>query len=273
MKARTILRAEPAGTPPREHSHAGRGRIRTTPGFPGAANPRMLPPMEKLLRIPLTAGGAKREVSGVLIVPRGAQSCLVLAHGAGAGMHHPFMADVAQGLALRGVATLRYQFPSMEDGSRRPDRPPLAHAAVRAAVAAAARHTRHTRHMRLFAGGKSFGGRMTSQAQALEPLTGVAGLVFLGFPLHPPGKASLERAEHLLDIEIPMLFVHGARDALAEPDHFRRSMARLGFRGTAMEVDGADHSFHVPRRSGCTDMEVLDGILDTITVWMQAWQL
>ena len=240
------------------------------PGFLGAANSRMLPGMEKRIRIPLTAGGTTREVSGVLIIPRAAQSCLVLAHGAGAGMCHPFMADVAQGLAMRRIGTLRYQFPSMEDGSRRPDRPPVAQSAVRAAVEAA-RH--HTGSMPMFAGGKSFGGRMTSQAQALDPLPGVAGLVFLGFPLHPPGKASLDRAEHLRGIDIPMLFVHGSRDALAEPDHFRRSMASLRSLGTAMEIDGADHSFHVPRRSGRTDMEVLDGILDTIAVWMQAWQL
>lgn len=240
------------------------------PGFPVAKNPRMLPVMEKLIRIPLTAGGAAREVSGVLIVPRGAQSCLVLAHGAGAGMRHPFMADVAHGLALRRVGTLRYQFPSMEDGSSRPDRPPVAHSAVRAAVTAA---RRHTGSMCLFAGGKSFGGRMTSQAQALDPLPDVAGLVFLGFPLHPPGKPSVDRAEHLRDVDIPMLFVHGSKDTLAEPDHFRRSMASLRSLGTALEIDGADHSFRVPRRGGHTDIEVLDEILDTIAVWMQAWQL
>lgn len=230
----------------------------------------MLPLMEKLIRIPLTAGGTTGEVSGVLLLPPAAQSCLVLAHGAGAGMGHWFMADVAQGLAARRVGTLRYQFPSMEDGSRRPDRPPVAHSAVRAAVTAA---RRYTGSMRLFAGGKSFGGRMTSQAQALDPLPGVAGLVFLGFPLHPPGKASVDRADHLRGIDIPMLFVHGSRDALAEPVQFRQSMASLRSLGTALEIDGADHSFRVPKRSRRTDMEVLDEILDTVAVWMQAWQL
>src|SRR5262249_29312942 len=151
-------------------------------------------------------------VSGLLLAPSRPRACYVLAHGAGAGMNHPFMAAVATGLAERGIATLRYQFPYMEQGGKRPDPPKVAHAAVRAAVAEAGR-----RLPRLppFAGGKSFGGRMTSQAQALEPLPGVRGLIFLGFPLHPAGKPSRERGQHLFDIQVPMLFLQGTRDALA----------------------------------------------------------
>src|SRR5882724_7178991 len=152
-------------------------------------------------------------VSALLLRPDNARACFVFAHGAGAGMAHPFMETVATGLCDRGIATLRYQFPYMEKGSGRPDAPAVAHAAVRAAVAEAARRCPA---LPLIAGGRSFGGRMTSQAQALSPLPGARGLAFLGFPLHPAGKPSSDRARHLADVKIPMLFLQGTRDALAE---------------------------------------------------------
>ncbi len=161
--------------------------------------------------VSIAVGDAKR-VSGLLLVPPRSRACYVLAHGAGAGMNHPFMAAVAAELAERRIATLRYQFPYMEQGGKRPDPPKLAHVTVRAAVAEAARLVPK---LPLFAGGKSFGGRMTSQAQAIEPLPGVRGLIFLGFPLHPAGKPSRERGDHLSQVHIPMLFLQGTRDALA----------------------------------------------------------
>lgn len=204
-------------------------------------------------------------VSGLLAVPTGARACLVLAHGAGAGMTHPFMAAVAEGLAQRGVATLRYQFPYMQAKSKRPDRPALATATVRAAVAEA---VRRMPDVPMFAGGKSFGGRMTSTAQAAAPMPAVRGLVFLGFPLHPAGKPSTDRALHLAEIAVPMLFVQGTRDALAEPALIGPVVSGLRSRATLLEVAGADHSFHVPVRSGRTDAEVLAGVLDRIVAWM-----
>src|SRR5438105_8036853 len=162
---------------------------------------------------PITiAVGETHRVSGLLQVPPEAHACYVLAHGAGAGMTHPFMAAIANGLAERGIATLRYQFPYMEQGSKRPDAPKLAHATVRAAVAEA---SRLVPELAFFAGGKSFGGRMTSQAQAASPLPGVRGLAFLGFPLHPAGRPSDERGNHLFEVEIPMLFMQGTRDEFA----------------------------------------------------------
>lgn len=226
-------------------------------------------PMQRTIKIAL-ADERARAVTGLLLAPAGATACYVFAHGAGAGMEHPFMEAVARGLGVRNVATLRYQFPYMEAGSRRPDRPPLAHATVRAAVAAA---RSNCGALRLFAGGKSFGGRMTSQAQALEPLPEVAGLVFLGFPLHPAGKPGLARAGHLSQIDIPMLFVHGDRDALAEPDLFKHGIGRLAPLASILELKDADHSLHVPRRSGRSDGEVLDEALDVISIWMQAWEI
>jgi len=205
-------------------------------------------------------------VSGLLQVPARARACYVLAHGAGAGMAHPFMAAVAQGLLERGIATLRYQFPYMERGSRRPDAPRLAHATVRAAVAEAARRLPD---IPLFAGGKSFGGRMTSQAQALSPLPGVRGLVFIGFPLHPAGKPSDERAAHLSDVSVPMLFLQGTRDELATLELLQPLVAQLGPRTTLEVFEHADHSFHVPVRSGRTDAQVLAGLLDTMATWIE----
>ena len=208
-----------------------------------------------------------RRVSGLLLAPPSARACYVVAHGAGAGMEHPFMAAVADELATLGIATLRYQFPYMERGSRRPDAPKIAHATVRAAVEEAARLVPD---LALFAGGKSYGGRMTSQAQAESPLPGVRGLVFLGFPLHPPKKPSDERAKHLFDVKVPMLFLQGTRDSLADLELLRPLVERLGNRATLRLFDDADHSFHVPKRSGREDDDVRREMLHVIADWIGA---
>jgi uncharacterized protein len=208
---------------------------------------------------------ATTTVSALLSVPAGATACYVFAHGAGAGMTHAFMEAAAHGLAQRNIATLRYQFAYMERGSKRTDAPPLAHAAVRAAVAAAAAHLPA---LPLYAGGKSFGGRMTSQAQALAPLPGVRGLVFFGFPLHPAGKPGSDRAKHLFDVRVPMLFLQGTRDELANVDLIRALHAELGALATLELIDDADHSFHVPARSGRKDAEVREAMLDAVARWM-----
>ena len=205
-------------------------------------------------------------VSGLLQSPPGARVCYVLAHGAGAGMAHPFMAAVAADLAERGIATLRYQFPYMERGSKRPDPPKLAQATVRAAVAEA---TRLLPEIPLIAGGKSFGGRMTSQAQAVDPLPGVRGLAFLGFPLHPAGRPSQDRAKHLFDVHIPMLFLQGMRDALAMLDQLEPLCKNLGSRATLKLFQDADHSFHVPARSGRKDPQVRADMLDVFAAWIE----
>ncbi|MEO7116518.1 MAG: alpha/beta family hydrolase [Caldimonas sp.] len=205
--------------------------------------------------------GAVR-VSALLESPRCARACYVFAHGAGAGMAHPFMQAVADGLARRDIATLRFQFPSMERGSRRPDSPRVAHAAIRAAVAIAA-----STGLPLLAGGKSFGGRMSSQAQAAEPLPGVRGLVFFGFPLHPADKPSIERAAHLDDVACPMLFLQGTRDELADLGLVRSVTDRLGPRATLVLLDDADHAFHVRKSSGRSDAEMLDAALDAVSRW------
>jgi predicted alpha/beta-hydrolase family hydrolase len=204
-------------------------------------------------------------VSGIWQDPANARACLVLAHGAGAGMSHKGMVALADGLAARGIATLRYQFPYMERGSRRPDTPAIAHGAVRAAVAEAARHAPN---LPLFAGGRSFGGRMTSQAQALAPLPGVRGLVFFAFPLHPAGKPSDERAEHLSSVTIPMLFLQGTRDELARRDLLEPVVGKLGARATLSLFEEADHSFHVPAKTGRKDAEVMADLLDATTAWI-----
>ena len=208
-----------------------------------------------------------QQVSGLLQVPAKARACCVVAHGAGAGMTHPFMAGVADDLAQRGIATLRYQFPYMERGSKRPDTPTLAHATVRATVLEAARLVPK---LPLFAGGKSFGGRMTSQAQAASALPGVRGLVFLGFPLHPPGKPSDERATHLSDVKVPLLFLQGTRDEFANPELLRAVMTKLGSRATLRLFEDADHSFHVPARTGRKDAEVRAELAEAIARWMDA---
>ena len=211
--------------------------------------------------------GKATSVSALLTKPSSARACYVFAHGAGAGMSHTFMAGVAAGLAERGIATLRYQFPYMEKGSKRPDPPAIAHAAVRAAVAEAARACPD---LPLIAGGKSFGGRMTSQAQAKQPLAGVRGLAFVGFPLHAAGKPSSERAEHLAEIKIPMLFLQGTNDKLAELPLLKPVIKSLGARATLHLIEGADHSFHVPARSGRNDREVMVELLDTFAAWIGA---
>ncbi|MDM0047154.1 alpha/beta hydrolase [Variovorax dokdonensis] len=204
-------------------------------------------------------------VSALAQSPEGAKAAYVLAHGAGAGMRHAFMAAAADALAARGIASLRYQFPYMERGSKRPDTPALAQATVRAAVARAGELFEG---LPLFAGGKSFGGRMTSQAQAKEPLAGVNGLVFLGFPLHPADKPSSTRAEHLHNVAVPMLFVQGTRDKLAHWPLMQALMVDLRERATLIQIDEADHAFHVPARSGRTDAQVLDGMMDQAAAWM-----
>ncbi len=205
-------------------------------------------------------------VSGLFQAPENATACLVLAHGAGAGMTHVFMRAVADGLAARAIATLRYQFPFMEAGTKRTDRPPVAMACVRAAIAEAARIAPA---LTLFAGGRSFGGRMTSMAAAAGALRSVAGLVFLGFPLHHAGKPSDARAAHLANVSMPMLFVQGTRDKLADPALLCPIVAALGQRASMISLQGADHSFHVPASSGRTDAEVLEEALDGVAAWIR----
>jgi len=210
---------------------------------------------------------ATSSVSALLQPAADARGCYVMAHGAGAGMAHPFMNAIAEGLAERGITTLRYQFPYMERGSKRPDPPAVAHAAVRAAVAEA---TRRAPDLPLFAGGKSFGGRMTSQAQAAAPLPGVRGLVFFGFPLHPAGRPSDERAAHLDAVHVPLLFLQGTRDELAERALVAAVAGRLGTRATLAFIDAADHAFHVPARSGRNDTAVRTELLERCVEWMDA---
>jgi len=206
-------------------------------------------------------------VSARFELPADARACYVLAHGAGAGMEHAFMRATAHELGALGIATLRYQFPYMQRRARRPDPPPLCHATVRAAVAEAARRAPA---LPLFAGGRSFGGRMTSQAQALEPLGAVRGLALLGFPLHPAGRPSDERAQHLAQVRIPMLFLQGTRDALAERSAMEALVVRLGAGATLSLVEDADHSFHVPARSGRSDAQVRSALLRVLCAWMDA---
>jgi hypothetical protein len=214
--------------------------------------------------------GSAGSVSALLTLPQQARACFVFAHGAGAGMTHAFMTAVASGLAERSIAVLRYQFPYMEKGGKRPDPPAIAHAAVRAAVAAAAQHCPG---LPLIAGGKSFGARMTSQAQAKAPFAGVMGLAFFGFPLHPAGKPSVERADHLADVKLPMLFLQGTNDKLAGIDLLKPVVKKLGARATLHLVDAADHSFHVPARSGRKDAEVMTEILDAFAAWIAAMRI
>ena len=207
----------------------------------------------------------KQQVSGLLQMPPGARACYVMAHGAGAGMKHPFLSEMAKGLAERSIATLRYQFPYMEKGSKRPDAPKLAQATVHAAVTKAAHLLPD---LPLFAGGKSFGGRMSSQAEAAAALPGVLGLIFLGFPLHPPGQPSRERADHLFKVEIPMLFLQGDKDEFAQLDLLKPLTNELGARTTLKLFPEANHSFHVPARAGRTDAEVRTEMLDVMKDWI-----
>ena len=220
-------------------------------------------PIGELLSLAVEDG---LRVSARLELPAAARACYVLAHGAGAGMEHPFMRAMAAGLAERGIATLRYQFPYMERRALRPDPPALCHATVRAAIAAGSRRT----SLPLIAGGRSFGGRMTSQAQAQEPLPGVRGLAFLGFPLHPAGRPSDERAEHLAHVQIPLLFLQGTRDALAERALLEALVARLGARASVSWLADADHGFHVPARSGRNDAQLRSTLLDSLCGWLES---
>jgi predicted alpha/beta-hydrolase family hydrolase len=206
-----------------------------------------------------------RSVSALLLTPRDAIACYVFAHGAGAGMTHPFMAAVADRLTARRMATLRYQFPYMEKGTRRPDSPAVGHATVRAAVAEA---KKQCPGLPLIAGGKSFGGRMTSQAQALAPMDGVRGLAFFGFPLHAAGKPSDERAAHLFDVAVPMLFLQGSNDKLAELRLLEPMVGKLAARAALHVVRDADHSFHVPVRSGRSDSDVLAELIEVFVSWV-----
>src|SRR2546427_3148947 len=210
------------------------------------------------------AVGERGEMSGLLLRPDGARLLYVLAHGAGAGMRHPFLEVVAQRVAERSTGTRRYQFPSMEQRARRPDPPAVAAATVRAAVMEAARVAPG---LPLVAGGKSFGGRMTSTAQAEAPLPGVRGLVFLGFPLHPPGRPGDSRAEHLARVQILMLFLQGDRDEFADLKLLKPVVSGLGERATLHLLEGGDHSFHVLKRSGGTDAEVMGELVDAIAAW------
>jgi predicted alpha/beta-hydrolase family hydrolase len=214
-------------------------------------------------RLSISIPGSTR-VSALLLNPAEARCCYVLAHGAGAGMSHPFLESLAHALADMQIATLRFQFPYMELGARRPDPPKLAQGAVRAAVIAA---RERLPKLGLIAGGKSFGGRMTSQAQASEPLPGVHGLVFLGFPLHPANQPSTNRGEHLDDVDLPMLFVQGTRDALADIGLIHELTGRLGSRATVHTVEEADHSFRLPARAGRKNSDVIIDIARKIADW------
>jgi predicted alpha/beta-hydrolase family hydrolase len=219
-------------------------------------------PDDLALRIEVPGAGA---VSALLRTPAAPRACYVFAHGAGAGMTHGAMQQTSEALAARGIATLRFQFPYRERGSGRPDPPALCHAAVRAACAEAARRCPG---VPLIAGGRSFGGRMTSQAQALEPLPGVRGLLFFGFPLHPAGQPSLTRADHLARTALPLLFLQGDRDGLAELSLLRPLVASLGPRAVLRVSAGADHSFHVLKRSGRSDAQVLVELADAAAQWV-----
>src|SRR5881296_2944307 len=214
--------------------------------------------------VTITVGDGGASVSGLLMRPPGARWLYVLAHGAGAGMRHPFLETFARLLGERGIGTLRYQFPHMERRASRPDPPAVAAAAVRAAAAEAARLAPG---LPLVAGGKSFGGRMTSTAQAEEPLPGVRGLVFLGFPLHPPGRAGDQRAEHLAQVQVPMLFLQGTRDDFAALKLLQPLVKRLGERATLYLVEGGDHSFRVLTKSGRSEGEVMGEVVSTIVEW------
>jgi predicted alpha/beta-hydrolase family hydrolase len=207
------------------------------------------------------------EVSAVFARPPGARALYVFAHGAGAGMGHSFMSAVAEGLAELGVATLRYSFPYMEHGKRAPNRPPILVETVRAAVSEA---RRLAPDLPLFAGGKSMGGRMTSTAASTDLLPGVQGLAFFGFPLHAAGRPSVDRGAHLADVRLPMLFLQGTRDKLAELDLLRPILYDLGPSASLHVVEGADHGFHVLKRSGRTDDEVMDEICSHFEQWSAA---
>lgn len=218
------------------------------------------------IEIRIDIGPPSGSVSGLLRRPAAARCLYVMAHGAGAGMRHRFMEAAAAAFAAVGIATLRFNFPAMEAGRKRPDRPEVAQQAVRAAVERGQAEAPDLPH---FAGGKSFGGRMTSSAAAQAPLAQVRGLIFLGFPLHPAGRPGTARAEHLADLALPMLFLQGTRDALAEPELIREVCEGLGGRSTLRMIDGADHSFAVLKRSGRTEEEVLEELAESAGAWIR----
>jgi predicted alpha/beta-hydrolase family hydrolase len=218
-----------------------------------------------LKELTFEASKSSGAVSALLDVPSDAWALLAFAHGAGAGMHHRYMTGMSDRLVERGIGTFRYQFPYTEAGKKRPDPQPKLLATVRSAVRRAA-----DEGLPLIAGGKSMGGRMTSLAAAAEPLSGVRGIVFFGFPLHAPGKPGTERAAHLSDVTVPLLFLQGTRDTLARLELIEPVIENLGDRATLHVADGADHGFHVPRRSGRTDAEVMDELADAVAVWARA---
>jgi uncharacterized protein len=205
-----------------------------------------------------------QEVSALLLAPPNATCLLVMAHGAGAGMNHSFMTAMSDALASGGIATFRYQFPYMEQHRRVPDALPVLTATVMVAVKTAAKCAPD---LPLFAGGKSMGGRMTSQAAAEQTLPGVRGLIFFGFPLHPPKRPSIKRADHLKRVKVPMLFLQGTRDELADLTLLRPICNELGSLATLHIIEGADHSFHVLKRSGKTDAGVLSELAQTVKSW------
>lgn len=221
--------------------------------------------MHKAEEIKFSAGEKVGKVSGLLILPKGAQGLLVLAHGAGAGMRHRFMEETAQKLADKSIATFRYQFAYMEKGIKRPDNEAVLTATVRAAVATA---KKHGEGLPLFAGGKSMGGRMTSLAAAKEPLESVRGLIYFGFPLHAAGRTSADRGQHLFDVKLPMLFLQGSRDALADLKLLKPLCARLGEKAELFVIDGGDHSFHLLKSSGRSDDQALDEAVTKASSWI-----
>ncbi len=227
-----------------------------------------MPNPNKILEIRFEATKSSGEVSALLLKPARAKCLLVLGHGAGAGMRHPFMNDFSERLADHGIATFRYQFPYMEKKSKRPDPQPVLLATVRSAVDAAAGIEKD---LPLFAGGKSMGGRMTSLAAAKSLLPEVRGLIFFGFPLHPPGRPSTERAQHLTQVSSPMLFLQGSRDKLAELNLLRPVCESLAARATLHVIDGADHSFHVPKTSGRSDSDIMNELVKTADDWISKW--
>ena len=216
--------------------------------------------------IPLAVPGVAAPVSAIFDQPADPKSVLVFAHGAGAGMRHAFMEAVVERLGARRVATFRYQFPYWEQGRRRPDPQPVLLETVRAAVAAA---QARAPELPLFAGGKSMGGRMTTLAAAEEPLESVRGIVLFGFPLHRPGPPSTTRATHLAAVKVPMLFLQGTRDTLADLESMRGVCEGLGANATLHVEEGADHSFHVLKRSGRSDAEMLDALTKVAVRWME----
>jgi len=221
--------------------------------------------MHKAEEIKFSAGEKVGKVSGLLILPKGAQGLLVFAHGAGAGMRHRFMEETAQKLADKSIATFRYQFAYMEKGIKRPDNEAVLTATVRAAVATA---KKHGEGLPLFAGGKSMGGRMTSLAAAKEPLESVRGLIYFGFPLHAAGRTSADRGQHLFDVKLPMLFLQGSRDALADLKLLKPLCARLGEKAELFVIDGGDHSFHLLKSSGRSDDQALDEAVTKASSWI-----